>query len=163
MVIIQYDSLFAMIDRMAPLIHNKKASFNYEILETFEGGLELFGYEVKSLRAKHGSLEGARVTIRGNEAYLIGATIPAFQAFNTPKTYDPERNRRVLLTKKELTELSGVESQKGLTIVPISVYNKGKKLKLSLAIVRGKKKFDKRETVKKRETERELRRITKYE
>src|SRR3990167_3163489 len=84
------------------LIENKKVSFDYEILETLEAGLELLGFEVKSLRAGHGSLKGARVVARGGEAYLVGATIPAWQMANAPKSYDPERTRRLLLSKKEI-------------------------------------------------------------
>jgi SsrA-binding protein len=148
---------------MADLLQNKKAKLNYEILETFEAGIELFGYEVKSLRAKHGSLEGAHVVIRGGEAYLIGAHIPPYQQNNSPKQYDPYRNRKLLLNKKELAELVGVERQKGLTIVPISVYNKSSKLKLSIALVRGRKKYDKRDVLKKREINRTIERTLKYE
>lgn len=148
---------------MAALVDNKKAHFNYEILEKFEAGIELLGFEVKSLRKGQGSLEGAHITVRGGEAFMLNSHIPPFQPANTPKDYDPYRNRKLLLMKKELQKLVGAESQKGLTIVPISVYNKGHKLKVSIAIVRGKKKFDKRETIKKRETDRELRRTLKYE
>ncbi len=145
------------------LIQNKKAHFNYEITEKLEAGIELIGLEVKSLRKGQGNLEGSHVTIRGKEAYLIGMQIPPFQSANTPESYNPTRNRRLLLTKKELKELEGVEHQKGLTIVPISVYNKGRKLKVELGIARGKKRFDKRQTIKKRETDRETRRTLKYE
>lgn len=148
---------------MANLLEHKKARFNYEILETFEAGIELLGPEVKSVRAKQGSLEGAHITVRGGEAYLIGAHIPPYQPSNTPKDYNPDRIRKLLLTKKELSLLAGQESKKGLTIVPISVYNKGRKMKLQVAIARGKKKFDKRETTKKRESDREIRREMKYE
>lgn len=143
---------------MSILVQNKKVRLNYEILEEFEAGIELFGHEVKSLRSKRGSLEGAHVTVRGSEAYLLNANIPAYQPSNTPSGYEPERNRRLLLTKKELGELSGLESQKGLTIVPISVYNKGRKLKLQIAVVRGKKKHDKRETIKKKDVLRDIKR-----
>ena len=104
------------------------------------------------------SLEGAFVIVRGNEAYLINANIPPFQPKNAPKDYDPLRNRRLLLTKKEITELAGSEKNKSLTIVPISVYNKKSKIKVEIALVKGKKKFDKRETIKKRDTDREIRR-----
>jgi SsrA-binding protein len=141
-----------------PLIQSKKAHFNYEILEKIEAGIELLGFEVKSLKNGQGSLEGAHVTVRGNEAFILNMQIPPYQPSNTPKEYDPLRTRRLLLTKKEIEHLSKEEAQKGLTIVPISVYNKGRKLKLEIAIVRGKKKFDKRETIKKRDTEREMRR-----
>lgn len=141
---------------MAKLVENKKARFDYEILEAYEAGIELFGFEVKSLRAKQGSLLGAHVTIRGGEAYLLGATIPPYQPGNTPKEYDPARNRRLLLSKKELAHLAGRENARGLTIVPLSVYSKGKKLKVEIAVVRGKKKYDKRETIKKRDIERDI-------
>jgi SsrA-binding protein len=143
---------------MASLIENKKIHLDYEILEQYEAGIELLGYEVKSIRARQGALAGAYVTVRGGEAYLIKATIPPFQPNNTPKGYDPERNRRLLLTDAEILILSGIEKQKGLTIVPISMYNKGRNIKVAVAIVRGKKKHDKRETLKKRQVDRDIRR-----
>ena len=83
------------------VVQNKKVGFDYTILEEIEAGLELLGLEVKSLRAGHGSLKGARVVARGGEAYLVGATIPAWQVLNSPKDYDPERTRRLLLSRKE--------------------------------------------------------------
>ncbi|KKP56413.1 MAG: SsrA-binding protein [Parcubacteria group bacterium GW2011_GWC1_34_10] len=145
------------------LIQNKKAYFNYEILEKTEAGIELLGFEVKSLKKGQGSLEGSHITIRGNEAFIINMQIPPYQPANTPKDYDPLRNRRLLLTKKEISSLLEEEKQKGLTIIPLSVYNKGRKLKLEIAVVRGKKKYDKRETIKKRDTDREIRRTLKNE
>ena len=143
------------------LIENRKVYFNYEILEKLDAGIELFGFEVKSLRKGQGSLDGAHVTIRGREAFLIGANIPPFQPANTANDYNPERNRKLLLTKKEIIDLQDTEKQRGLTIVPISVYNKGRNLKLVLGIAKGKKKFDKRATTKKREVDREIRREMK--
>ncbi|HEY4513252.1 MAG TPA: SsrA-binding protein SmpB [Candidatus Paceibacterota bacterium] len=143
---------------MANYAENRKARFNYETVEKYESGIELFGTEVKSVRGGHMSLEGAFVIIRGGEAFLINANIPPFQPKNAPKDYDPLRNRKILLTKKEIAELAGSEKNKSLTIVPISVYNKNRKIKVAIALVKGKKKFDKRETIKKRETDRELRR-----
>ena len=143
------------------LIENKKARFNYEILETLPAGIELFGFEVKALRNRLGSLEGSHVTVRGTETYLIGAHIPPYQAKNAPDSYNPERHRKLLLTKKEIEKLAEIESQKGLTIVPISMYNLGKKIKVEVGIVRGKKKYDKRETIKKRDVERDLGRTLK--
>lgn len=148
---------------MSVLLHNKKVRLNYEVLETFEAGMELFGFEVKSLRNKHGKLDGAHIVIRGGEAFLVGASIPPFQAANTPETYDPSRNRKLLLTEKEIGHLSGQESQKGLTIVPISVYSKARKLKLEIAVVRGKKKHDKRETLKSRSDKRHIERTMKQQ
>jgi SsrA-binding protein len=146
---------------MAHYAENRKARFNYEILEKYEAGIEFLGTEVKSVRGGRMSLEGAFVIVRGGEAYLINANIPPYQIKNAPKDYDPLRNRKLLLTKKELSELAGSEKNKSLTIVPISVYNKNRKIKVEIALVKGKKKFDKRETLKKRDTEREIRRTIK--
>jgi len=143
------------------LIENKKVRLNFELLEEYEAGMELFGHEVKALRNKLGSLEGAHIVVRGNEAYLVGATIPPYQPSNTPKEYDAERPRRLLLNRKEIAELAGFESKKGLTIVPISVYSKGRNLKLSLAVARGKKQHDKRQTLKEKETKRDIERTLK--
>ncbi len=146
---------------MVNLIEHKRAHFDYEIMETFEAGVQLFGTEVKSLREHRGKLEGAHVTVRGGEAFLLNAEIPAFQPGNTAKSYEPSRNRRLLLTKKELGELAKAEDAKGLTIVPLSMYNKGRVIKLKFAIARGKKKADKRETIKKREAIRDIAREVK--
>ncbi len=143
------------------LIEHKKARLEYEILEEYEAGLELLGYEVKSLRAHHGKLEGAHIVVRNGEAYLVGASIPPYQPANTPKEYDPARTRRLLLTHKEIGALASFEGQKGLTVVPLSVYNKGGKLKLKLGVARGRKKYDKRAVLKKRDTERDIRRTLK--
>jgi len=146
---------------MPELVRNKKATFNFEILERFEAGAELFGYEVKSLRAGQGKLDGARVLVRGGEAYLVGASIPAIQPANAPKEYEAERPRRLLLTKKELKALIGMDAAKGLTLVPLSWYTNKRRIKLSFASVRGKKKLDKRETIKSRETKRDMEREMK--
>ena len=143
---------------MANYAENRKARFDYEILEKYEAGIELLGTEVKSVRGGRMSLEGAFVIVRGGEAYLINTNIPPYQMKNTPTEYDPLRNRKILLTKKEIAELAGSEKNKSLTIVPISVYNKNRKIKLEIALVKGKKKFDKRETLKKRDSDREVRR-----
>lgn len=143
------------------LLENKRVGFDYEILETLEAGLELLGFEVKSLRAGHGSLKGAHVVARGGEAYLVGATIPAWQPANAPKSYDPERTRRLLLSKKEIIRVADAEAQKGLTIVPLSVYNKRHNLKLGIAIARGKKAQDKRHSIRAREEKRRINRTLK--
>ncbi|MCM2339060.1 MAG: SsrA-binding protein SmpB [Burkholderiales bacterium] len=143
---------------MANYAENRKIYFNYEIIEKYEAGIELLGIEVKSVRKGRMSLDGAFVIIRGEEAFLINANIPAYQQNNTPKDYDPLRNKKLLLTKKELNILIGSEKNKSLTIVPISVYNKNRKIKVEIALVKGKKNYDKRESIKKRETDREVRR-----
>lgn len=120
-------------------------------------GIKLLGFEVKSLKNSKGSLDSSYVTIRGGEAFLIGMFIPPYQEKNTIKEYDPYRNRKLLLNKKEIAELEMKEKTTNLTIVPISVYNKGNILKLEIALVKGKKKFDKREDLKKRESDKRLR------
>jgi SsrA-binding protein len=147
---------------MSKLVVNKKATFNFEILERLSAGIELFGFEVKSLRNKLGKLEGSHITVRGGEAFLLNSTIPPYQPGNIPQEYDPERNRRLLLTKKEIKELESKLNQAGLTLVPLSLYNKGKLIKLEIALVRGKKKHDKRESIKKRDIERDIKRTLKY-
>ncbi|TSC66913.1 MAG: SsrA-binding protein [Parcubacteria group bacterium Gr01-1014_72] len=142
-------------------ITNRKARFNYDILETFTAGIALFGHEVKAIRIGRGSIVGAHVIVRGGEAYIVGADIPPYQSGNTPKEYDPKRTRRLLLTKKEIALLAAAEAKKGLTVVPLQVYNKGKRIKVEVAIARGRKEYDKREAIKKRETLREVRREAK--
>lgn len=139
---------------MSDLVFNKKATFNYEITDTIEAGIELFGFEVKSLRLGQGSLDGSYVTIRGGEAFVVGMQVSPFQPKNIPADYNPKRDRRLLLTKEQINSLAGAK----LTIVPISVYNSGRKIKVKVGLAQSKKKFDKRETIKKRETDREVRR-----
>ena len=146
---------------MANYINNRKASFDYQILKEYEAGLVLFGYEVKAVRLGRGKLEGAHIAIRDGEAFLIGASISLYQAANTPKEYNPERTRKLLLAKKELRELEQQDGQPGLTIVPLSLYSVRKYIKLKLALGRGRKKTDKRELLKKRDTKRTLDRILK--
>ncbi|HFC10913.1 MAG TPA: SsrA-binding protein SmpB [Candidatus Kaiserbacteria bacterium] len=143
------------------LLEYKKAGLKYETLKTFTAGVELFGTEVKSIRAKLGSLDGSRVVIRGGEAFISGMTIPPYQSSNVSKEYDRERTRRLLLTKREIRELSDAESKKGLTLVPLSMYNFHGLIKVKVAIVRGKGKADKREDIKKRDAVREAERTLK--
>lgn len=143
---------------MSALLENKKARLRFSILETFSAGLELSGAEVKSLRGKLGSLDGARVIVRGGEAFLVGATVPPYQPSNMPKGYDPEHPRRLLLSKKEIAELADAESKKGLTVVPLEVYNAGRYLKLRVAIAKGKGKADRREDLKRQDAMREAER-----
>lgn len=138
------------------LVEYKKAFLKYAPLESFAAGLELTGQEVKSLRNKLGSMDGSRVIVRGGEAFIVGMTIPAYQVANAPKSYDPERARRLLLTKKEIAYLAAAESKKGLTIIPLEVYTARRLVKVRIAIVRGKGKSDKREDLKKRDAEREV-------
>lgn len=145
------------------LIQNSKAGFNYEILEKYEAGIELLGLEVKSIRNKQGKLDGSYIRIKAGEAYLVGADIPPFQPANTDISYNRVRDRKLMLHKKEVLSLRQKTEKDNLTIIPISLYNKGSKIKVELAIARGKKKFDKRETIKKREDSREMLRHVKGE
>ncbi len=138
------------------LIENRKAYHDYEILEKFEAGLELKGFEVKALKNGKGSLIGSRVIIRGDEAYIVGMEIPPYQAMNTPKNYDPQATRRLLLKKKEIAYLSGKSHEAGLTLIPLGIYTKKGFLKLAFGIGRGLKKYDKRERIKERETKRKI-------
>ena len=143
------------------LVEYKKAFLKYAPVESFAAGLELLGTEVKALRNKLGSLDGARVVVRGGEAFIVGMTIPPYQSANVEKNYDPERTRRLLLTKKEIAYLAAAESKKGLTIIPLEVYTSRGLIKTRIAVVRGKGKEDRREDLKKRDALRETRRILK--
>ncbi len=146
---------------MPVLIENKKAGFNYEILEKIEAGLVLFGYEVKSLRAKKGSLFGSYVTIKEDGLYLVNCNIPGYQQKNTPASYDTKRKRKLLLKKKEIGYLSGKAKEKGATLIPLKIYTKKNLIKLEFAVAKGKKKYDKREAIKKREIDRDIKRMMK--
>lgn len=138
------------------LIEYKKAGLKFTVLESFTAGLELTGAEVKSVRAHHGKLDGSRVIIRGSEAFVVGLSIPPYQHGNTPAGYNAERPRKLLLKKQEIAYLSAEEAKKGLTIVPLEVYNSGRYLKARIAVVRGKNKSDKRETLKLKDAKREM-------
>lgn len=144
------------------MILNKRAKYDYEILETYEGGLLLKGFEVKAIREGKMRLEGSYITLRSGqksaEVYLINSHVSPYQPLNTPKDYDPERSRKVLLHKKEIRTLIGKIKQKSLTLIPVCVYNERKKIKLEFALAKGKRQIDKRETIKKRDIEREIRR-----
>lgn len=136
-------------------LRNKKATFDYSIEETIEAGLKLLGTEVKSIKAHKGNLSGAYVSIVGGQLVLLGAHIPAWQEKNA-LNYDPYRTRALLVSKSELRSLIGKSKVKGLTIIPISMYGKGDIVKIQLAVAKSKKNFDKRETIKKRDLDREM-------
>lgn len=140
------------------LVVNKKATFDYALLESIETGVELLGTEAKSIRAKHGSLSGAYVAVLSGEVYLLGAHIPPWQERNVAATYDPYRSRKLLLNKKEIMTLEKALHTKGLTVIPISLYSKGRYIKAQIAIAKGKKNFDKRDVLKKKDLDREARR-----
>lgn len=142
---------------MKDLSRNKRAFFDYEILEKYEAGIELLGFEVKAAKAGKIDLSGSYARVDDGQVWLLGASIQPYQPKNTPADYDPERNRRLLLTKKEIGELIGKTKESGLTLVPLRAYIKGRLVKLELGLARSKKKRDKRETIRKREVDREIR------
>ncbi len=143
---------------MKVITENKKAYFNYEILEKFEAGLVLIGQEVKSIKLGRINLAGAYVVLREEEVFLIGANVPPYQPKNAPKNYNLKRARKLLLTKKEIKYLIGKSKQKGLTMIPLMIYTRKGKIKIEFGLGKGKRKFDKREAIKKREIGREIRR-----
>jgi SsrA-binding protein len=144
---------------MTVLAKNDKAKFDYELIDTYEAGLSLYGHEVKSVKTGHISIKGAYVTIHDNELYLINALIPLYQHAGNVPDYDPQRSRKLLVRRSEIRSLIGKKQQQGLTLVPIRVYTKGKLIKLSFALARGKAKHDKRQSIKKRETDRNIARV----
>ncbi|MFA6322720.1 MAG: SsrA-binding protein SmpB [Candidatus Buchananbacteria bacterium] len=148
---------------MPNLAINKKGLFDYQVLEKFEAGMVLSGAEVKAVKAGQINLTGSYITISATgQASLIGAHISAYKpAASAQKAYQPTQSRHLLLRKKEISYLIGKSREKGLTIMPISVYTKGSLIKLEVGLVRGKKQFDKREIIKKREIDREIRRNLK--
>ncbi|MCD6550048.1 SsrA-binding protein SmpB [bacterium] len=146
---------------------NKKAYFDYEILEKFEAGISLLGQEVKSIKTGRINLKGSYIVLKQSsnkqrpEVFLIGANIPPYQPQNIHFNYDPQRSRKLLLKKDEINYLIGKAKQKGLTMIPLRVYTKRGKIKVEFAIAKGKKKKDKREIIKKREIEKEIQRVLK--
>ncbi len=148
---------------MATLADNRKARFDYEILERYKAGIVLFGFEVKAIMAGRANLSGSFVLIRGGEAFWINGTIAPYQQKNTPGGYAPDRTRTLLLTKKEIAVLAGAGSQKGLTLIPLGLYTEKRKIKLEFGLARAKRKFEKREKIKTREFRREKAKIMKHE
>lgn len=142
------------------LAENKKAYFDYEIFEKFEAGISLLGQEVKSIRARMVNLEGTFVILKGNEAFWVGAKIPPWQPANAPG-YREERDRKLLLRKSEITALFGRVKQKGLTLIPLRIYTKGKWIKMEIGLAKKRKKVSKKEILKKRAIEMEIKRTLK--
>lgn len=140
---------------------NKKARYEYFLLDTYEAGIELRGSEIKSIRARQVSLAEAYVQVDGEEAYLINAHIAPYELANR-FNHDPKRNRRLLLHKKEIRNLWDDVRQKGLTIIPVRMYLKNGRAKLEIAVAKGKKTRDKRQEIQKRDQEREMNRRIRF-
>ncbi len=138
-----------------PIAQNRRARHDYEILEDVECGLVLTGTEVKSLRAGRASLDQAYAHFRGSELYLLGAHIPEYTQGNV-HNHAPLRERKLLLHRRELARWQGRVREKGLTLVPLALYFKGARAKLSLALARGKKTYDKRAATREREDKRDV-------
>lgn len=136
---------------------NRKALHEYFILETFEAGMALFGSEIKSLRLKDCSLDSAFVRMDKGEAYLFNMHIKPY-SFNTHTSLDPTRTRKLLLHRKEINKLAAANEIKGQTIVPLEIYLKNGWAKAKIALAKGKKIYDKRETLKKKDLSREMER-----
>jgi SsrA-binding protein len=143
------------------LIQNRDIYRSYEILEIFTAGIELKGFEVKAIFSGKGSLKGSYVSYKGKELFLKNFYLPPYQEKNTPKDYNPLRDRKLLLHLKEINYLLNKIKQPGLTIVPLKIYNQNRLIKVEIALVKGLKKYEKREKIKKREFQRQKERALK--
>jgi SsrA-binding protein len=139
---------------------NRKAGHDYHFLETFEAGVALLGTEVKAMREGRAQLRDSYCRIEGGEAYLLGAHVGQY-SHGGYAAHDPVRKRKLLLHGDELNKLLGKTTEKGLTIVPLRLYFKNGRVKLAIALAKGKRQYDKRETIKRREAERETRAAVK--
>lgn len=146
---------------MSVIAINKKAPFDYEILEKYEAGLVLTGSEVKSVKSGKISLKESFVTVKGSELYLTNANIHKYEFAGKLTSYDPTRSRKLLLKKSEIKSLIGKVRTQGLTLVPLRVYTKRRLVKLEFALGKGKKAFDKRSSIAKRESNRKIERALK--
>lgn len=146
---------------MSSLAFNKRANFDYDIQEKIEAGIELKGFEVKAVKSGHMQIAGSYAIVRHNEAWLLNAQIPPYQPKNTPKEYETDRSRRLLITKKEIEYLTGKLHEKGLTLLPLEVYTKRGLIKLKLGLGKPLKKADKRDTIRKKEVDREIQRAVR--
>ena len=137
---------------------NKKALFDYNILENFEAGVVLFGQEVKSIKTGHINLASSYIVLKGQEPFLVGVKVPPYQPNNAGSDYNDERQRKLLLNKKEINYLIGKTKVKGFSLIPLKIYEKNGRIKLEFGLAKGKKKYDKKEKIKKRDIEREINR-----
>lgn len=137
------------------LVSNKRATFNFEILETFEAGIALQGTEIKSLRDHGGSLQEAYIKVIGTELWLIGCSISPYK-FGNVYNHEDRRDRKLLMHKREIARMRVSTQEKGLTIIPLAFYLKDGRVKLKIAIAKGKKTFDKRATIKERDEKRTI-------
>lgn len=142
---------------METLAINKRAGYDFDLLETFEGGLVLTGAEVKSAKAGHAQLKGAFIMIRNNELWLKNTLIARYDPAGPQDSYDPYQNRKILVRRRDINRLIGKLNTQGLTLIPVKLYIHRNLVKLSFALARGKKKYEKRAAIKKREIDRQIR------
>lgn len=143
---------------------NKKAYYDYEILEKYEAGLILIGQEVKSIKNGRANLSGSYVVANPsaslrtnpNELWLVGVRIPPYQPKNAPENYNPEQSRKLLLNKKEINYLARRVNERGFSLIPLKIYERNGRIKLEFGLARGKKKYDKKEKIKKKDLERQI-------
>jgi SsrA-binding protein len=155
---LRYSKMSVKVNLMKIYSENKKATFDYEVIERYEAGVILFGQEVKSIKTGHINLSGTFVTIRGGEPFLLGVKIPPYQPNNAGADYNEERDKKLLLNKKEIDYLAGRSKEKGFSLIPLKVFDKSGRIKLEFGLAKGKKKYDKKEKIKKRDVEREVNR-----
>jgi SsrA-binding protein len=143
---------------MPTIARNKQINRSFKTIEEFEAGLVLTGAEVKSIKTGHISLKGAFISIKDGQAYIKKMHIPIYSkaSLQSKQNYNTDADRRILLTKKQILHLSNKTNEKGLTIMPISVYTTRRLIKVKIALVKGKKKFDKREDIKKKDINRKI-------
>ena len=149
-----------MSENIKIISQNKKARFNYFLSDFLEAGIVLSGTEIKSIRLHNVNLDDAYVLIRNNQAYIINMNIPVYEK-GTIFNHEPKRDRKLLLHKYEIRKLDAKVERKGFTLIPTKVYLKNGKAKIEIALGQGKKLFDKRETIKQRENQREIKKIMK--
>lgn len=142
------------------LVSNRRATYNYEILETFEAGIMLQGTEIKSLRDNGGSLQEAYVKVINNELWLLGCSIAPYRLGNI-YNHEEKRDRKLLMHKREIDRLRVATQEKGLTIIPLALYLKNGRVKVRIATAKGKKNIDKRATIKERDDNRYIAKIIK--
>lgn len=148
-------------DNPGVVADNRKARHDYLIEETYEVGIVLTGSEIKSVRAGRVNLRGSFARILNEEVYLYDCHISPYEQSGTYFNHEPTRPRKLLLHRREINRLTGFVRQKGLTLVPLRIYFKGRRAKLELGVARGKKNYDKREDIAKRDAERDIERVMK--
>jgi SsrA-binding protein len=146
---------------MTTLAFNRRANYDYKISDIYEAGLVLKGFEVKAVKSGQISLKESFVTVRGSELFLTNAHIPLWKQAGEVKNYNPTGPRKLLLRRREIRHLIGKMRMEGLTLVPIRVYTKKRLLKLEFGVGKGKKEYDKRDSIKKREEDRKIDRALK--